>query len=232
MKRGHLYALITACCLLLYSCAPVLDRDFLDSGSREVSFLELRKNPDEHKGRLFVFGGVIVQTKLTREGSELEAMHVPVDRYGYFQDRGRSQGRFIAVMPAGEQMLDPEVFRKTRRITMAGEFIGLRTGRIEEMEYTYPVFRINQIHLWEQERQYYPAYYYDPWFYPYPYYYWNAWWSYPYYYSYPSYRSGGPVYRRPPPSQPPPSQAPAPPTRRPESTPDRGVDRGVERDPR
>ena len=44
----------------------------------------------------------------------------------------------------------------------------LRKGRIDEMEYTYPVFRIRQIYLWPRERQYYPATYYDPWFYPYP----------------------------------------------------------------
>ena len=52
------------------------------------------------------------------------------------------------------------------------------------MEYTYPVFRIRQIHLWPPERTYYPGYYYDPWFSPYPYYYADPWWRFSLYYDY------------------------------------------------
>ena len=56
-------------------------------------------------------------------------MHVPVDRYGHFRDRGMSEGRFLAFMPADERLLDPEVFRKGRRITIAGEFMELSPGQ-------------------------------------------------------------------------------------------------------
>jgi outer membrane lipoprotein len=108
--------------------------------------------------------------------------------------------------------MDPEVFTKGRRLTIAAQFTGIRKDKIDEMEYTYPVFEIMQFYLWPRETAYYPAYYYDPWFYPYAYYYWDPWWSFPhynYYYDNYYYRRGPPVYRRsPPPNQPPPSQAP------------------------
>ncbi len=161
--------------------------------------------------QLYVFGGVIIGTRLTPEGSVLEAMYVPVDRHGYFEDRGRTEGRFLALLPAGRGVMDPEVFTKGRKTTIAARFTGLKKDKIDEMDYTYPVFEIEQVYLWSREPRYYPAYYYDPWFYPYPYYYWNPWWSYPYYGYYYNdyyYRWRPPVYRRSPlPVQPPPSRS-------------------------
>jgi outer membrane lipoprotein len=201
MKRLQVLLLL-AFSLILFSCAPVLNREYMREGSREVSFQLLRESPDPYKGRLFIFGGVIVRTKVTAAGSQIEAMHVPVDSSGYFKETGSSEGRFIAVLPGDGTLLDPEVYRRGRRVTLAGEFVELRKGRIDEIEYVYPVFEIKQIYLWPRERPYY-YYYDDPWFYPY--YYWGPWWYYPYYYRYYPYYPEPPVYRRtPPPTQPPP----------------------------
>jgi outer membrane lipoprotein len=191
--------------LMFLSCSPVLNREYMREGSREVSFQLLRENPEAQKGRLFILGGVIVRTKFTAAGSQIEAMYVPVNGSGYFKESGRSEGRFLAVLPEDRTMLDPEVYSRGRRVTLAGEFVELQSGWIGEMEYVYPVFEIKQIYLWPMENPYYPApyYYYDPWFYPYPYYYWDPWWSYPYYYRY---YPAPPVYQR----TPPPNRAPTP----------------------
>src|SRR5574337_1562838 len=134
--------------VVLSACAPVLNRGYMKEGEREVSFNAMRQNPAGHSGRLYILGGVIVPTKLTQDGSKLEAMHVPVDRYGYFRDRGRSEGRYLAIMPKDRALLDPEVFTKGRRVTIAGEFTGVRKDKIGEMEYVYPVFLIRQVYLW------------------------------------------------------------------------------------
>ncbi len=186
--------------LALFSCAPVLNKEYMKEGSREVSFQLLREYPDQSQGKLFILGGIIVRTKLTASGSQIEAIQVPVDSSGYFKEQGRSEGRFMAVLPKDKAMLDPEVYYRGRRITLAGEFVELRKGTIDETEYVYPVFRIKQIYLWPEER---PYYYYDPWFYPYYYwepYDWGPWWPYPYYYPY---YPRGPLYRRAPsPNQP------------------------------
>jgi len=173
-------AVIIAVSGLLVSCAPVLDRHFMDEGSREASFAALREFPAQYQGKVFILGGVIVRTKFMEEGTQIEAMHVPVDRYGTFEESGRSEGRFIALMPKDVMLLDPVVFKKGRRITLAGEFIGTRNGRIDEMSYTYPLFLIVQVYLWPHKKRYdRPPHFYDPWFYPYPYYYRNPWWYYP-----------------------------------------------------
>lgn len=174
MKR----ILLTAClALALVSCSPVLSRDLMDRGARDFNPSHLLETPDAFKDHLFIFGGVIVDTKLTEKGSQIEALFVPVDSYGYLQDSSPYKGRFIAVYPRSRGLLDPMVFKKGRQVTLAADFVEVRKGKIDEMEYSYPVFEIRQIHLWEQY-QYadYPYYYWPPAYYPYPYYY-----RYPYY---------------------------------------------------
>lgn len=177
--------------VLLTSCTPVLNKTYMREGQRSVSFEELRKEPEHYRGRILILGGIIVRTKFTEAGSELEAVQVPVDRYGYFKERGRSEGRFLAILAKDKKSLDPIVYRRGRRVTLAGDFVTTRKGKIDEMEYTYPVFEIKEVYLWPKERNYPPPSYYDPWFYPYPYYFWDPWWSHYYY--------PGPV---PPPSNP------------------------------
>jgi len=207
-KNVQLPFLMLAASLVLLSCVhPVLNKSYLIEGDRNMSFAALRGNPGQYTGKLFILGGVIVRTRLFETGSQIEAMHVPVDGSGYFVESGRSEGRFLAVLTGEGSMLDPAVFRRGRRVTVAGEFIGTRNGRIDEMEYTYPEFRIKQIYLWPMERYYYASpYYYDPWFYPYPYYYWGPWWSLHHYrYPVPVERR---INRRPAPSQPAPRKEP------------------------
>jgi len=136
-----------------------------------VSFMNLKKHPEQYKGMLFVLGGVIVQTRLTSEGSEVEAREVGVNKYGYHRNQDQSQGRFIGILPREKGILDPIVYEQGRQITLAGEFLEIRRGKIDEMYYDYPVFLMRQIYLFPKEEQYDPSpwYYDDPWFYPYPY---------------------------------------------------------------
>ncbi|MGE5173796.1 MAG: Slp family lipoprotein [Betaproteobacteria bacterium] len=178
--------IILSAALLLTGCAPVLSRELMKQGERNVSLDQLRAMPDDYKGRLFILGGVIVDTRLSEQGSQIEALYVPVDSYGYLREGGYVQSRFLAIYPKSKGLLDPVVYKKGREITLAGEFLEMKKGKIDEMEYSYPVFEIRQIYLWEEERYYYyPPYYYYPY---YPYYYnspflydpWGRPWPYPY----------------------------------------------------
>ena len=167
---------------LLAACAPVLSREVMRDGSRDAQLNQLRETPDAFKDKLFILGGIIANTRFTPDGSEIEALYVPVDSLGYLKEGSRIQGRFLAFYPKAFGMLDPVIYKKGREITLAGEFTGIRSGKIDEMEYAFPVFRIRQIYLWREEpRYYYPPYYYPyPFYYPYPYGYDR--WGRPYYY--------------------------------------------------
>jgi len=168
--------IIAALCLTVTGCAPVLDRDTMKEGIRTVSFAQLRQTPDAYKGKLFILGGLIVDTKFMEKGSQIEALYIPVNSYGYLIDEEHRGGRFLAVYPRSKGLLDPLIYKKGREITLSGEFLETRKGKIDEMEYEYPVFEIKEIYLWEEQKDYYPPYYpyysrpfvYDPWGRPYP----------------------------------------------------------------
>ena len=156
--------------LVLTSCAPVLDRELMDQGAREFQLSHLVETPEVFKDHLFILGGVIVETKLTEMGSQIEALFIPVNASGYLRDSSRYQGRFLAVYSRSKGILDPLIFKKGREITLAGDFMGVRKGKIDEMEFSYPVFEVRQIYLHEDYSYAWPYY---PYYYPYysPYYY-------------------------------------------------------------
>jgi len=170
--------------LMLAGCAPVLNREFMQEGAREFQLGHLVETPEVFKDKLFVLGGVIVETKLKEKGSQIEAIFVPVNSYGDLRDLDRYQGRFLAVFDRSKGILDPMIYKKGRQVTLAGTFVDVQKGKIDELEYLYPVFEIRQIHLWEEDSYYpygygwgspyyYPGYYnhyrmpyaYDPWYY-------------------------------------------------------------------
>jgi outer membrane lipoprotein len=176
---------------VVIGCAPVLNRDVMDRGVRDFDPAHLVETPEVFRDHLFVFGGMIVETKLVGTGSQVEALFVPVDRYGNLKDTSQYRGRFIAHFPRSKGLLDPLIFRRGREITVAAYFADVRKGKIDEMEYVYPVFEIEQVHLWEEVRSdpffwppyssyypypypYFPGYplWYDPWWRPYPGPYW------------------------------------------------------------
>jgi outer membrane lipoprotein len=181
MKRIFL---ISAVLLVLAACSPVLTREVMKQGMRDVPFNQLRQDPDVYKGKLFILGGVIAETRFSEKGSQIEALSVPVDSLGYLRGSDQTQGRFLAVYPKSKGLLDPMVFKSGREITLAGEFVEARKGKIDEMEYVYPVFEIREIYLWDEHRDYYYSNYYYP--------YYGSWgpyggYGYPYGYSYPYY---------------------------------------------
>jgi outer membrane lipoprotein len=160
--------------LILFSCAPVLNRQLMYEGVRNVPFSQLREAPDAYRGKLFILGGLVVETRFTGKGSQIEALYVPVDSYGYLKETERSMGRFLAIYPREKGLLDPLVYKTGREITLAGEFLEIRKGKIDEMDYAYPVFEIKQIYLWEERKEYYYPFY--PYYYPYPYWWYDPWW--------------------------------------------------------
>lgn len=180
MKRA---LIIIGAALLLAACSPVLNRELMKQGTRDLPFDQLRDAPDSFKGRLFILGGMIVGTRFMEAGSQIEALYVPVDSYGYLNEGERISGRFLALYPRSRGLLDPVVYKKGRELTIAAVFLETRKGKIDEMEYTYPVFEIKEVYLWDEYRNYYyaPPYYpyyynspfmYDPWGRPYPNPYW------------------------------------------------------------
>ena len=180
MKKLCLIVIIN---IFMFSCVPVLTRDLMQKGIYNTRLSEVKQDPVLNKGKLFILGGIIVKTTVTKEGSLIEAIFVPVNSFGYLKEyKTTSNERFMALY-RGKELLDPLIYSEKREITLAGEFIEIRKGFIGEMEYDYPLFEIKEIYLWEEYKG--NNYYSYPPYYPPPYYrYWNS----PYYFDrYPYY---------------------------------------------
>ena len=181
MKR---YFLMSLFLILLPSCAHVISRENLQASVTDMPFSDVRTHPDANLNRQFIFGGIIAETVNTREGSSIEVVQSPLDRWGNVIDRNRSDGRFIV---ATKQNLDPLIYRAGRELTISGVLVGTQKKMLGGMEYVYPVFEARELQL-RPDVVYYPyPVWGDPFYYPYPYpYYWYgpSYWYRPYWYPY------------------------------------------------
>ena len=166
--------LIIICCLVFFSgCAHVISKDLRNKVDPSLTFERAIQNPIAYKGKTVVWGGEIVETINQKNGTtEIEVLQLPLDSTDAPKLSNDSEGRFLIL---ANKYLDPYLYQKGRRITVAGEILGEQLKPLGEMDYRYPLVSSKQIHLWEE-------YYYYP--YPYPYYYpWGyyaPWWGYPY----------------------------------------------------
>jgi len=170
--------------MLAVSCAPVLSQNSLQQGIYNPNLTELKENPILNDGKLFIFGGIIVKTTATKEGSLIEAIYVPVSGRGYIKDWYREGGGRFKAIYKKKEILDPLIYSEKREVTLAGVFIGTRKGIIGELDYEFPLFEIKEIYLWQEYNTRNSYYYYPPPYYSPPYYrgYYRDPYYYPYYY--------------------------------------------------
>jgi outer membrane lipoprotein len=172
-------SIILVAVLSILGCAPVISKPLREQAEKDLSFSEVFKNPDAHKGKVVIWAGEIIEAKNTKEGTLIEVLQKPADFFGAPEEVDRSEGRFLVLHPS---YLDVAVYSKGREVTVAGEVDGKRTMPLGEIQYTYPLVLAKEIYLWpdtSKERlapypyPVYPWWWYDPfwrpWYYPYPY---------------------------------------------------------------
>ncbi len=168
----------------LTGCAHVISKDLRMKSDPTLTLSQVRNDPEAFKGKMVVWGGEIIETLNLKGGStQIEVFQRSLGWRGEPKETALSEGRFLIL---SDQYLDPYLFRKGRKITVAGEILGEKTKTIGEMEYRYPLISSKQFYLWPD--YYYPhPYYYDPWW-PYPYWRWRFGFGYHYYHPHPPHR--------------------------------------------
>jgi len=185
-QHGRLWLVIGCLTLVGMGCAHVISEPLRQQAQPPVSFAELRTDPEALKGRTVILGGEILQTSNLREGTRVEVLQRPLSDSETPRLTDTTGGRFMAFC---SEYLDPAVYAPRRRITVAGRVLGSYTGKVGEVDYTYPLVSCEEIHLFptasaELRRQAaYPWWYGDPYFYPwtigpYPYAFWGPYWRY------------------------------------------------------
>lgn len=167
--------------LLLAGCAHVISEESRNLVDPSIQFQNLRTNPDSFIGKYVMLGGTVAGVQNNKDGSRLEVVQSPLESDDLPEEVSHaSGGRFLAT---SSHFLDPIVYAKGRRVTVVGKVLGKETLPLDQIEYTYPMIAIREIHVWsksELEQPQYPppGYYYDPFWYGRP----PFWWyRYPYY---------------------------------------------------
>jgi len=137
-------------------CAPVISKQFREQAAKELTLGVVLKNPDAFKGKTVLWSGVIIRSVNLKDGTMIEVLQKPAGMEGRSKDVDESEGRFMALKPG---YLDMAIYSQGRNVTVAGEVRGKRIQRLGEIEYSYPLIRVKEIHLWpveKEERVYYP----------------------------------------------------------------------------
>ena len=167
MIKKYIHALISSLIfLLLPGCVYVISKDVRREVTRDLSLGEVIKDPNFYKGKVVLWGGVIIETKNLKEGTRVVVLEKDLNGWGRPKESNESKGRFIVLYPG---YLDTAIYRKDREITVAGEITGQEVMHIDEIEYTYPILSPREIHLWREVRKAEYPYYPYPWWWDYPY---------------------------------------------------------------
>jgi len=181
-KMGRLYIIVTGLILSFFllggftACAPAISKKVREEAGEPVPFEALLNHTDDHKGRVVIVGGYILETVNEPDGSQITVLQAPLDSRNRPKSSDLSEGRF---MVSSSDFLDPAIYSKERRITVGGKVSGNQERKLGNLTYIYPVIEAMEIHLWFKEGEYIGPYYpyYDPWYQP--------WYRRPYRYRYP-----------------------------------------------
>ena len=128
-------------------CQTIIPKAVLQKVNRDITFEVLKKNPRTYDGQTVLLAGVIVKTTNIPGGAILEIYQTKMDWEDKPTNLDDSQGRFLAEY---NDFLDPEIYSNQRQVTIAGEVLGVKKMKLDEMEYPYPLIRAEAIHLWKK----------------------------------------------------------------------------------
>jgi len=103
------------------------------------------------KGKLVLWGGVIIASANLKDSTQIEILAYPLDSSQRPMVEDQALGRFLAIQPGYLETTD---YAQGRQITVTGTLGVTRTGRVGESEYVYPVVNISQHQLWSKEGEY------------------------------------------------------------------------------
>ena len=137
--------LLSLLVLPLSACAPAISKQVRQQADQSLSFPVLSADPEAYKGKIVILGGVIAQITTKPEQTELEIVQKNLDSSGEPETTDTSYGRFLVI---ADRFLDPLIYKKDRRITVAGEVTGSEVRKLDTLEYRYPVLKALELKLW------------------------------------------------------------------------------------
>lgn len=127
--------------------------------NQQLSFKQIRENPEAYKGELVAVGGEVLSIDRKQDRTRIEVLQlpltddlIPVDR------RTKTQGRFVAVS-GGRDPLDPAVLEQGTAISLVGEVLGSEMIQVGQDEKPGPVLGIKDLTIWDEPHYWGRSYY-------------------------------------------------------------------------
>lgn len=166
IKQGCIIPILLGI-FFVYGCAGVISENIRGQVNEATTLKVVRESPAKHNDEMVLWSGEIIGAKNEKEGTLIEVLQKPADFDGRPKRVDTTEGRFLAIYKG---YLDVAIYKKGREVSVAGRLKGQRVLPLGEIEYTYPVIQVEEIHLWPEKKQEpYPSYYYDHhlWYHPY-----------------------------------------------------------------
>jgi len=150
VKRTLLCHLIFLLGFIL-GCAPIISTELKSEANTSFSFNEVQENPETYQGKIVLWGGEIIQVLPQENGTTLiEILDWPLGWQDKPRKAGEFRGRFLVLT---KEPLDPSIYERGNRITLAGEIQGeIQGSKIRELTdstYRYPVLLSKEMHVWK-----------------------------------------------------------------------------------
>ncbi len=183
IKKAFSVSLLGLCSLIINACSTI-PTSIADSPEASPAVTEVQAHPDSYTDQRVRWGGSIVSSRNVDGETIIQLVSRPLMESARPLKRDQTDGRFIARLSG---FYDPKIYAPDRMLTVVGILKGTQLQKIGELDYVFPVVKVDSHHLWTAVKETnYPYGYYDPWFfspYPYQYPYYNSFYSpfWPYY---------------------------------------------------
>jgi len=131
---------------VFYSCASreVISKKIKAEAER-VSFKTLAQQTDRYKGKTVILGGYIIETQNISGVANMTVLQTPLGLNEMPVSHGHSEGGFVL---SYNGHLEPEVYEKGRRTTVAGKVVGRAAEGTGNCPNPCVKLEYRQIYLW------------------------------------------------------------------------------------
>ena len=142
-----LFLIIILLAVLISACATTPEFN-LQNVLKDVPPTQSAAHIADYRGKKVLWGGVILNSTNTKQGTQFEVLAYPLDSDMRPQSNKTTEGRFLANVSLYLETAD---YAPGRLLTVVGELADIQQGKIGEAVYAYPVLQINQHYLWPRQ---------------------------------------------------------------------------------